>query len=118
MITLTLDEWELRALRIGWRVALRAAAPRHNGAEFPARFEVLTDKLATATDTGSADETTLDGPATSVRPSQEIDVRTAAERLGISEQAVRKRISAGTLPARKVGQRTWLVEWSEESTRD
>lgn len=65
---------------------------------------------------GYADVTTLDGAAPAVRPSTQVDVRTAAQRLGIGAHAVRKRLVAGKLAGHKLSG-VWLVELEEEPTR-
>jgi hypothetical protein len=65
--------------------------------------------LPTTVDDGSADGPTVDGPAPAVPLSAEIDVRTAAQRLGITEHSVRKRCVAGKLTARKAGG-VWLIQ--------
>lgn len=104
-----------RALE-GW-VKLAKAEGRVNGKELPLDVHTAQWELAFAV-AGSDDETTVDPPAEAVPPSpqvEHIDVATAATRLGISQQATRKRIAAGQLPARKLG-RTWLVDWQEKET--
>ena len=42
---------------------------------------------------------------------EHISVAEAAKRLGISDRAVRMRIVAGRLPAKRLGGRAWTVEW-------
>jgi excisionase family DNA binding protein len=88
--------------------AVRMAAPRRNGAALP------DDVIAALLELGrAAAGTELGQVAPPPRHSEQLDVATAATRLGISARAVRKRITTGHLPARKVGA-TWLVELEEQ----
>lgn len=99
---------------VALKIALRVVEPRRNGR--PAVVRDIALALAELEAASSAVGTTLDSPARVVEPFEEITVAEVANRLGISERAVTKRISAGTLSARKVGT-TWLVRWTGEERR-
>lgn len=98
----------LRALD-GW-VRLARIEGKLNGTGIPPDVADLVRKLHAAA-SGAVLGTTVDTPAEPVRPStEEVDVATAAARLGIKPRAVRKQIARGKLSGRKVGG-VWLVEW-------
>jgi len=75
-----------------WRAALtELAAAASSGRTFPAQVVALLPRSV-----------------------EEVDVDTAAERLGIGRRAVQARCARGTLPCRRVG-RSWLIEWKDET---
>jgi excisionase family DNA binding protein len=62
---------------------------------------------------GAANGTTLDSATFTVQPFEQIDAQTASTRLGVSVRTVRKRCAAGTIPATRLGARTWQIQWRE-----
>ena len=104
-----------RLARVALDQVIKIARPQRNGLPWlPDDIRTAIRELDAVVDqaAGSADATTLDGHEPDVRRFTEIDVRTAAHLLGITEQAVRKRIGAETLAARKLAG-VWLVQWPE-----
>ena len=102
-------EWE--------KVVRRLAEHRRNGHPLPERWTRAISELiaaaCVATVPGDADVTTLDMSPPAPSRLVEIDVKAASVLLGIRPGAVRKRIAAGKLNARKVAG-VWLVEWQEQ----
>ncbi|WP_200213367.1 helix-turn-helix domain-containing protein [Micromonospora coerulea] len=89
---------------IALRKVLTLAAPRRNGRPLP---EDIVQAFAELDAACSANGTKVDTPVPALGRYE--CVADAAQRLGITPRAVRKRCAAGTLPARHVG-RVWLIE--------
>ena len=100
---------------LAWRAvsdAVNRAVQRDGTAAISPPVQRALTELAAAA--GSATGTKDAGPARSVAPSgpvEYIDVATAAQRLGITERAVRKRCASGRLPAQRLGGGSWAIEW-------
>ena len=107
MVSTETAKLALTALALGWQ---RAAA-RRNGLPVPEAWQRAFLELSAVA--GSPERTDSAPGLLPVPPlPEEVDVLTAAERLGVSRRAVQARCARGTLPARRVG-RSWLVRWEE-----
>lgn len=92
---------------VALKAAVRLAAPQRNGRGLPGDVQRALFELKAA----AATRSTLDPEAVPLPLFEQIDAPEAARRLGISIRAVQARCAAGTLPAVRVGQRQWLIEW-------
>ncbi|HEV8174342.1 MAG TPA: helix-turn-helix domain-containing protein [Actinoplanes sp.] len=102
MISPRTAELSLVALAVAWRVA------RRNGSPKPADWVAAEAELAAAS---APTRTTFATTPAPVPPFEQIDVAEAARRLGVTVRAVQKRCAAGTLPAHRVGKRSWVITW-------
>lgn len=102
---------------ISLRDVLQRAERRRNGRALPADVEAALVELEAAASNDmstSVDLPFLDRPHRTVRACEEIDVATAAVRLGITPRAVRLRLVAGSLAGHQGMGRRWVVEWTED----
>jgi excisionase family DNA binding protein len=93
--------------------ALRLTQYRRSGRALPADLAAALDELRSAA--SAPTRGIVDTQIAPVPPSEQIDTQEAARRLGVAVRTVQERCAAGRLPATRIGRRSWLVRWEDNS---